>query len=122
MAKAEQFAWLVNEEAAIETYAPGDVIFSAGDDGRHLYVVRSKERDALADFLKAQNIHTGFHYPVPLHLQNCYRAWRYTKASLPVTERVASEIISLPMFPGLTAEQQQRVVAGIQAFAAVAAR
>ena len=88
----------------------------------HLYVVRSKERDALADFLKAQNIHTGFHYPVPLHLQNCYRAWRYTKASLPVTERVASEIISLPMFPGLTAEQQQRVVAGIQAFAAVAAR
>lgn len=43
MAKAEQFAWLVNEEAAIETYAPGDVIFSAGDDGRHLYVVRSGE-------------------------------------------------------------------------------
>ena len=87
----------------------------------HLYVVRSKERDALSDFLKAQNIHTGFHYPVPLHLQNCYRGWGYAKGSLPVTERVASEIISLPMFPGLTAEQQRRVIAGVQSFAAVGA-
>jgi dTDP-4-amino-4,6-dideoxygalactose transaminase len=85
----------------------------------HLYVVRSKERDALADFLKGEGIHTGFHYPVPLHLQNAYRGWGYPKGSLPVTERVASEIISLPMFPNLTADQQKRVAAGVQAFASV---
>jgi len=85
----------------------------------HLYVVRTKERDALADHLKGCGIHTGFHYPVPVHLQNCYRSWGYEKGSLPATERVAAEIISLPMFPGLTADQQQRVVAEIQAFVEV---
>ena len=55
-----------------------------------------------------------------MHLQNCYRDWGYETGSLPVTERAASEILSLPMFPGLTAEQQQRVAAGIEAFAGVA--
>jgi dTDP-4-amino-4,6-dideoxygalactose transaminase len=84
----------------------------------HLYVIRSKERDALAEHLKGAGVNTGFHYPVPLHLQNCYRGWGYAKGSLPVTERVAGEIVSLPMFPGLTAEQQQRVAAAVQAFAA----
>jgi len=87
----------------------------------HLYVVRSKDRDALAASLKAENIHTGFHYPVPLHLQKAYLGWGYAAGSLPVTERVAHEIISLPMFPGLTSEQQERVVAAVHAFAAAAA-
>jgi dTDP-4-amino-4,6-dideoxygalactose transaminase len=85
----------------------------------HLYVIRTRERDALAKALGAKGIHTGFHYPVPLHQQECYRNWEYRQGSLPVTERVAAEIISLPMFPGLTAEQQQRVVAEIEAFARV---
>jgi len=85
----------------------------------HLYVVRSPRRDALADHLKTCGASTGLHYPLPVHLQNCYRDWGYAKGSLPVTERVASEILSLPMFPGLTAEQQQRVVSAVQAFASV---
>jgi dTDP-4-amino-4,6-dideoxygalactose transaminase len=50
-----------------------------------------------------------------VHLQNCYRSWGYRAGSLPATERVAAEILSLPMFPGLTAEQQGRVVAAIGA-------
>jgi dTDP-4-amino-4,6-dideoxygalactose transaminase len=82
----------------------------------HLYVVRSEERDALVRHLRANGIHTGLHYPVPVHLQRCYRKWGYQEGSLPVTERVASEIVSLPMFPGLTFDQQKRVAAEVAAF------
>jgi dTDP-4-amino-4,6-dideoxygalactose transaminase len=76
----------------------------------HLYVVRLRDRDRVSDELKSRGIHTGLHYPLPVHLQDCYREWGYKAGSLPVTERIASEILSLPMFPGLTEEQQQRVV------------
>jgi dTDP-4-amino-4,6-dideoxygalactose transaminase len=82
----------------------------------HLYVVRAVDRTALAEHLTAKAIHTGFHYPVPVHLQNCYQGWGYCKGSLPVTERAASEVLSLPMFPGLRPEQQERVVNEIVAF------
>jgi dTDP-4-amino-4,6-dideoxygalactose transaminase len=53
---------------------------------------------------------------VPLHLQKCYAGWGYGPGSFPVTERVCGEILSLPMFPTLTAEQQQRTVNAIAAF------
>ena len=79
----------------------------------HLYVVRTPERDELSRFLSAQGITTGFHYPVPAHLQKCYESWGYAPGALPVTERAALEILSLPMFPGLTLEQQQRVAAAV---------
>ena len=79
----------------------------------HLYVIRTQDRDALAEHLKANGVATGLHYPLPVHLQNCYRSWGYGEGSLPITERVAREILSLPMFPGLTAEQQQRVAKAI---------
>ena len=82
----------------------------------HLYVIRCRERDALAEQLKAAGIQTGLHYPLPVHLQKCYESWGYAAGTLPVTERAAAEILSLPMFPGLTAEQQQRVAAGIESF------
>jgi dTDP-4-amino-4,6-dideoxygalactose transaminase len=75
----------------------------------HLYVIRTAKRDRLAEMLKQAGIATGFHYPVPVHLQACYRDWGYRPGSLPVTERAAQEVLSLPMFPGLTAEQQARV-------------
>ena len=58
----------------------------------HLYVVRTPDRDALAKALHEKAIQTGFHYPVPLHLQECYRHWGYEKGSLPVTERAASRV------------------------------
>jgi dTDP-4-amino-4,6-dideoxygalactose transaminase len=87
----------------------------------HLYVVRTAGRDALGDHLRSANISTGLHYPVPVHLQKCYESWGYRKGSLPVTEKVAAEILSLPMFPGLTAAQQDRVAAAIQAFSTTTA-
>jgi dTDP-4-amino-4,6-dideoxygalactose transaminase len=88
----------------------------------HLYVIRSDRRDDLAEELKGQGIHTGLHYPMPVHLQNCYESWGYKPGDLPVTEQAAAEILSLPMFPGLTAEQQARVSASIEAFVSVARR
>jgi dTDP-4-amino-4,6-dideoxygalactose transaminase len=76
----------------------------------HLYVIKSHARDGLTTHLNCQGISTGLHYPLPVHLQSCYGNWGYGAGSLPVTESAAAEILSLPMFPGLTASAQQRVV------------
>jgi dTDP-4-amino-4,6-dideoxygalactose transaminase len=84
----------------------------------HLYVIRHRDRDALATYLRSQGVFTGLHYPLPLHLQACYRNWGYTTGDLPVTERVAAEILSLPMFPGLSIEQQERVATALRTFVA----
>jgi dTDP-4-amino-4,6-dideoxygalactose transaminase len=75
----------------------------------HLYVVRVQNRDEFIAELAAHNIGTGIHYPIPLHLQNAYRYLGYKKGDFPVSERLAEEIVSLPMFPNLTADQQQRI-------------
>ncbi len=85
----------------------------------HLYVIRTGDRDSLAEHFKENGIQSGLHYPQPVHMQNCYRNWGYRPGSLPITERVAREILSLPMFPGLTVEQQQRVAEAIDAFSSV---
>ena len=61
-------------------------------------------------------IGTGIHYPIPLHLQKAYASLNYGQGAFPVAERVAAEIVSLPMFPQLTALQQTRVTEEIQAF------
>ena len=83
----------------------------------HLYVIRTEYRDRMIAHLKEAGIGTGIHYPVPLHLQQAYRSFGYQPGDFPVTERAAAEIVSLPMFPQLTAEQQARVVAEVCAFA-----
>jgi dTDP-4-amino-4,6-dideoxygalactose transaminase len=88
----------------------------------HLYVIRTSDRDAFAQHLVSQGIATGLHYPLPVHLQNCYDAWNYGIGSMPVTEGVASEILSLPMYPTLTFEQQQRIVSAIASMTPAATR
>jgi dTDP-4-amino-4,6-dideoxygalactose transaminase len=75
----------------------------------HLYVIRTKDRDELITRLAAENIGTGIHYPIPLHLQKAYAYLGYKDDDFPVTERLATEIVSLPMYPTLLAEQQRRV-------------
>ena len=85
----------------------------------HLYVIGTKDRDGMADHLKSQGVSTGLHYPLPVHLQKCYRDWGYGQGTFPVTERIAKRILSLPMFPGLTKHQQRRVADGIGAFIGV---
>jgi dTDP-4-amino-4,6-dideoxygalactose transaminase len=75
----------------------------------HLYVIRISNRDHVQEQLTKAGIGTGIHYPVPIHLQKAYADLGYQKGDLPVTEMLASEILSLPMFPHLTVEDQQRV-------------
>ena len=103
--------------------AAGDAVVTPYESTRsravyHLYVVRTGNRDGLMEHLKQAGIGTGIHYPIPLHLQKAYAGMNYRKGDFPVTEKVAAEIVSLPMFPQLTAEQQRRVVDEILDFVA----
>ena len=82
----------------------------------HLYVVRTANRDGMIEYLKKNGIGTGIHYPVPLHAQKAYASLGYDCEDFPVASKVASEIVSLPMYPQLTAGQQSRVVSEILAF------
>jgi len=82
----------------------------------HLYVVRVADREGLMNFLKTAEIGTGIHYPIPLHLQKAYANLKYAKGDFSRAEKAAAEILSLPMFPNLTQEQQARVVGQVQRF------
>lgn len=82
----------------------------------HLYVIRTGKQEDLKKYLSGHNIDTGLHYPLPLHLQKAYAGVQVPCGNLDVTERSAREILSLPMFPGLTPDQQKRVVEGIHEF------
>ncbi len=84
----------------------------------HLYVVRirpefGKNRDTVQAQLKEKGIQTGIHYPIPCHLQPAYSFLGYQKGDFPHAEALAADILSLPMFPGLTPEQVKTVVEGI---------
>ena len=76
----------------------------------HLYVVRVTERERLQKDLAAAGIGTGIHYPIPLHLSKAYEALGFRPGDFPVAEQAASEVLSLPLFPELSPEQQERVV------------
>ena len=76
----------------------------------HLYVVRVPRRDEVLESLQAEGIGAGIHYPVPLHLHGALRDLGYREGDFPVAEGAAREILSLPMHPHLTGEQQERVV------------
>ena len=75
----------------------------------HLYVIRTEKRDELQDILKESGIATGRHYPVPLHLQPAYKYLGYEEGDFPVTEELAREGLSLPMFAELTEEEIARI-------------
>jgi dTDP-4-amino-4,6-dideoxygalactose transaminase len=88
----------------------------------HLYVVRTGDREGLMNHLKHAGIGTGIHYPIPLHLQKAYKSLQYNLGDFPVAEKAAAEIVSLPMYPQLKAEQQARVVEEILNFTSMPAR
>jgi len=71
----------------------------------HIYAIRVQERDEVMWFLNEKGIQCGVHYPVPVHLQPAYRSLGYKKGDLPVSEQIALEFISLPIFPELTETQ-----------------
>jgi len=67
----------------------------------HLYVIQADDREALRQHLAEHGVETGLHYPIPLHLQEAYGSLAYSRGSLPVSERLAERILSLPMYPDL---------------------
>ena len=83
----------------------------------HVYAVRTPDREGLMKSLAEQGIQTAIHYPVPVHLQPAYADPAYGKGSLPVTEQAAGEVVSLPMFPEMTAAHENAVGAALRSIA-----
>jgi dTDP-4-amino-4,6-dideoxygalactose transaminase len=82
----------------------------------HIFNIRTKQRDALQLYLSEQGIQTAIHYPVPVHLQEAYAYLGYRKGSFPVTGELAETSLSLPLFPGMTAAEQEAVITFIHTF------
>lgn len=98
----------------------GDLVLPATAPGNtpvyHLYVIRSKRRDELAKHLAAQGVPTVIHYPVPIHLQPAYAELGHKTGAFPVSERLAREILSIPIHPELSDEDARFVAAQVKAF------
>jgi len=82
----------------------------------HLFVIRTKEREALSSYLKSYKIGTLIHYPTPIHLQEVYQRLGYKKGAFPEAERAASEILSLPIYPTMKDEEAVAVSSAIKAY------
>ncbi|HKH43099.1 MAG TPA: DegT/DnrJ/EryC1/StrS family aminotransferase [Thermoanaerobaculia bacterium] len=80
----------------------------------HLYVVRVPRRDQVLERLQAEGIGAGIHYPVPLHLHGALSHLGHHRGDFPIAEKAAAEILSLPLFPHITGEQQERVVEALR--------
>jgi len=80
----------------------------------HLYVIRTSQRNKLQEYLRERGIATGIHYPVPIHLQTAWRRGNHQTEGLPITERYAREILSLPMYPELTPDSIEYVAGAIR--------
>jgi dTDP-4-amino-4,6-dideoxygalactose transaminase len=80
------------------------------------YTLRVERRDALREHLAAAGIGHSVYYPVPLHLQECFRELGHGEGDFPATERACREVVSLPVYPELTHDQQEQVVNAIAGF------
>jgi dTDP-4-amino-4,6-dideoxygalactose transaminase len=89
------------------------------DGNRHIfhqYVIRVSHRDELQEFLRARGVGTGIYYPLPLHLQECFTDLGYKGGDFAESERAADETLALPIYPGLSPEQQEYVVSQVKYF------
>jgi dTDP-4-amino-4,6-dideoxygalactose transaminase len=87
-------------------------------EGAHVfnqYVIRVPNRDRVAASLKEQGIGTEVYYPLPMHMQECFRYLGYAEGDLPQAERASKETLSIPVHPGLTREQLERVAGAVLA-------
>lgn len=80
----------------------------------HVYAVRTPKRDSVQEKLRATGVQTGIHYPIPVHLQKAYEHLGHLPGDLPVTEKAAHELLSLPMFPELQLEQLESVARAVR--------
>jgi len=91
------------------------VVAPGSDPVWHLFVVQVDDREAVADRLGAQGITTGIHYPTPVHLTGAFHDLGYFRGDFPIAEAAAPRLLSLPMFPGITDDQIERVVSALAA-------
>lgn len=82
----------------------------------HIFPVFCEERDALAAYLEKRGIHTLIHYPIPIHLQKAYAFLNYHPGDFPAAEKISATELSIPLYPGLTAEEISYIIDGINAF------
>jgi len=82
----------------------------------HQYVIRTKHRDELQEYLSNKGIGTAIYYPLPLHLQECYKDLGYREGDLPEAEKASKEVLALPMWPELTNEEVNYIVESIREF------
>ena len=87
----------------------------------HIYAVRSGNRDVLQQRLLEQGVHTGLHYPIPVHLQPAHADLGYRSGQFPHSETAAGEVLSLPLFPELSLRDVERVAEALVGAAAAAA-
>lgn len=106
---AARYRELLHSNGAVEL--PQEPEWSQGI--YHLFVIRSQNRDALANHLAQKGIATGMHYPIPVHLQKAYSDLGHLEDDFPAAEKACREVLSLPFFPGITPEQQQRVAKAV---------
>jgi len=108
------------EQLFADAKLPGRVTLPKTDKGNvHVYnqfTVRAQKRDDLRVYLKEKGIGSEIYYPIPLHLQSCYRELGYKKGDFPVSEKAAEEVMSLPIYAELTGDQQDHVVRTIADF------
>jgi perosamine synthetase len=106
--------WNEKRRAAAKIYRknlPGEVLLREnGTNVNHIFAIRSQKRDEIMKHLKENGIDTGVHYPIPIHLQPIYRElYGYDEGDYPISEQFSKEILSLPMFPGITEDQVKLV-------------
>jgi dTDP-4-amino-4,6-dideoxygalactose transaminase len=87
----------------------------------HVYAIRTANRQKWQDGLQARGVQSGIHYPIPVHLQEAYADPKYKAGDFPHSEKAAAEVLSLPMFPELTAAMQEQVVAALREIQGTAA-
>jgi dTDP-4-amino-4,6-dideoxygalactose transaminase len=88
----------------------------------HIYAVRTTQRQKWQDALAARGVQTGIHYPVPVHLLPAFADLGYQAGQFPHAERAADEVLSLPMFPEITAQQIEAVCTAVAGVAGAALR
>lgn len=112
--KADNYTRLLGQYNLEHVKAP----YEAADRNHvfHQYTITAAHRDALQQYLQEQGISTLVYYPLPLHLQPVFASWGYAEGDLPYTEKVAKEVLSLPMYPELTEEQQVYIIKSIAKF------
>lgn len=107
------------EARPIDIVLPKAVYRDGGDRDYHIYnqyTIRTKQRDRLQRFLKDNGIGTEIYYPLPLHLQECFKDLGYKKGDFPVAEESAGAVLSLPIYPELSTAQKDYIVEKIREF------